>query len=52
MVLMGSLVSNAWWVPLPFQYNTLLSQMETTYSVAKVCEGDKCYQLDPGKTME
>ncbi|XP_041818495.1 angiotensin-converting enzyme [Chelmon rostratus] len=29
------------------EYNTLLSQMETTYSVAKVCEGDKCYQLDP-----
>uniref|UniRef100_K7FAQ8 Angiotensin-converting enzyme n=1 Tax=Pelodiscus sinensis TaxID=13735 RepID=K7FAQ8_PELSI len=30
------------------EYNNLLSDMETTYSVAKVCKGqDKCYSLDP-----
>ncbi|XP_075767286.1 angiotensin-converting enzyme [Pelodiscus sinensis] len=33
------------------EYNNLLSDMETTYSVAKVCKGqDKCYSLDPDLT--
>ncbi|XP_009882130.1 PREDICTED: angiotensin-converting enzyme [Charadrius vociferus] len=33
------------------EYNTLLSDMETTYSVAKVCEDNKvCHPLDPDLT--
>uniref|UniRef100_A0A8C3XMN8 Angiotensin-converting enzyme n=1 Tax=Chelydra serpentina TaxID=8475 RepID=A0A8C3XMN8_CHESE len=33
------------------EYNNILSDMETTYSVAKVCKGqDKCYPLDPDLT--
>uniref|UniRef100_A0A8C8RMH9 Angiotensin-converting enzyme n=1 Tax=Pelusios castaneus TaxID=367368 RepID=A0A8C8RMH9_9SAUR len=33
------------------EYNTILSDMETTYSVAKVCKGqDKCSPLDPDLT--
>ncbi|XP_074835263.1 angiotensin-converting enzyme [Carettochelys insculpta] len=33
------------------EYNSILSDMETTYSVAKVCKGqDKCYPLDPDLT--
>ncbi|NWR92221.1 ACE enzyme, partial [Furnarius figulus] len=33
------------------EYNTLLSDMETTYSVAKVCGDDKiCHPLDPDLT--
>uniref|UniRef100_A0A803WAA5 Angiotensin-converting enzyme n=1 Tax=Ficedula albicollis TaxID=59894 RepID=A0A803WAA5_FICAL len=33
------------------EYNTLLSDMETTYSVAKVCREDKtCHPLDPDLT--
>ncbi|KAJ7427155.1 hypothetical protein WISP_09289 [Willisornis vidua] len=33
------------------EYNTLLSDMETTYSVAKVCKDDKtCLPLDPDLT--
>ncbi|NWW44331.1 ACE enzyme, partial [Pedionomus torquatus] len=33
------------------EYNTLLSDMETTYSVAKVCRDDKvCLPLDPDLT--
>ncbi|NXP26793.1 ACE enzyme, partial [Scytalopus superciliaris] len=33
------------------EYNTLLSDMETTYSVAKVCRDDKtCHPLDPDLT--
>ncbi|NWS81100.1 ACE enzyme, partial [Toxostoma redivivum] len=33
------------------EYNTLLSDMETTYSVAKVCrEGGTCHPLDPDLT--
>lgn len=36
----------------PLQYNTLLSDMETTYSVAKVCrENNTCHPLDPGKSL-
>lgn len=34
-----------------FQYNEIVSQMETTYSKAKVCKGDKCMPLDPGEIM-
>uniref|UniRef100_A0A7N9B187 Angiotensin-converting enzyme n=1 Tax=Mastacembelus armatus TaxID=205130 RepID=A0A7N9B187_9TELE len=35
------------------EYNTLLSNMETKYSVAEVCrENGTCHPLDPGKTME
>ncbi|KAL8175811.1 UNVERIFIED_CONTAM: hypothetical protein K2H54_008779 [Gekko kuhli] len=34
------------------EYNQLLSDMETTYSVAKVCNGEKgCKALDPGKSQ-
>lgn len=41
---------NKWLVSLPFQYNTLLSNMETKYSVATVCREDgRCHPLDPGK---
>lgn len=37
----------------PLQYNTLLSDMETTYSVAKVCrENNTCHPLDPGKSRQ
>nr|XP_048686115.1 angiotensin-converting enzyme isoform X2 [Caretta caretta] len=33
------------------EYNNILSDMETTYSIAKVCKGqDKCYPLDPDLT--
>ncbi|XP_019379146.1 PREDICTED: angiotensin-converting enzyme isoform X3 [Gavialis gangeticus] len=33
------------------EYNQLLSDMETTYSIAKVCkDNDKCYPLDPDLT--
>lgn len=32
------------------QYNEIVSQMETTYSKAKVCKGDKCMPLDPDLT--
>nr|XP_014345475.1 PREDICTED: angiotensin-converting enzyme-like [Latimeria chalumnae] len=33
------------------EYNNILSQMETTYSVAKVCRDDgKCHPLDPDLT--
>uniref|UniRef100_A0A803XZP4 Angiotensin-converting enzyme n=1 Tax=Meleagris gallopavo TaxID=9103 RepID=A0A803XZP4_MELGA len=33
------------------EYNTLLSEMETTYSVAKVCrENNTCHPLDPDLT--
>ncbi|XP_053870375.1 angiotensin-converting enzyme isoform X2 [Malaclemys terrapin pileata] len=33
------------------EYNNILSDMETTYSVAKVCKGQgKCYPLDPDLT--
>lgn len=45
--------ANVWWMPLPFQYNTLLSNMETKYSVAEVCrDNGACHPLDPGETME
>lgn len=51
---MISVVSNAWPMPFShFQYNTLLSNMETKYSVAVVCRENKmCHPLDPGKNME
>lgn len=40
-------------IHFPLQYNTLLSDMETTYSVAKVCRENKtCHPLDPGKTWQ
>uniref|UniRef100_A0A8D0GV64 Angiotensin-converting enzyme n=1 Tax=Sphenodon punctatus TaxID=8508 RepID=A0A8D0GV64_SPHPU len=32
------------------EYNQLLSDMETVYSVAKVCRGEKCKALDPELT--
>lgn len=44
---------NLIWVSFPFQYNNLLSNMETKYSVAVVCRENKtCHPLDPGLTME
>ncbi|XP_056404141.1 angiotensin-converting enzyme isoform X2 [Hyla sarda] len=32
------------------QYNEIVSEMETTYSKAKVCKDDKCMPLDPDLT--
>ncbi|KAM4622364.1 angiotensin-converting enzyme [Discoglossus pictus] len=32
------------------EYNQIVSDMETTYSVAKVCDSSKCYPLDPDLT--
>lgn len=35
------------------QYNTLLSDMETKYSVAEVCRANgTCHPLDPGRNQE
>lgn len=51
--MMISVVSNARRMLFSFQYNTLLSNMETNYSVAVVCRENKtCHPLDPGKNME
>lgn len=47
---MVSMGSNACCMALPFQYNTLLSNMETKYSVAQVCrDNGACHPLDPGE---